>query len=125
MNIKFKENEAHENELLKVEPILMHVFYYFVKCANECNLPILITSITGDAIGRTSTTHSEGRAIDIATRGFSKLECERIKYELNSKFSKNFGTSPVGGTKRVCVYGDSKHLDHFHLQIRRNIKLLN
>lgn len=123
-NIKFKKNEATLEELLSVQPMLLHIFSYFVQCCDEQKLPILITSIRGEAIGRNSRTHREGRAIDIATREFSSLQCNRIAFELNSKFAQDFGTSPVHGTKRVCVYGDPKHLDHFHIQIRRNIRLL-
>jgi len=125
INIQFKDGHASFSELLTVEPILNHIFFYFCHYAKEYHLPIRVTSIRGDAIGRKSTTHKEGRAIDISTRGWDVLHCNRIASKLNMKFSKNIGTSPVGGTERVCVYGDEQHLDHFHLQVKRNVKLFS
>lgn len=123
--IRFKKDHVSKDEIFKISPVLNHIFFYFVQYAYEYDLPIKLTSVLGDAVGRTSKTHCEGRAIDISTMNWEKFHCTRVTAKLNTKFAKDFGTSPVGGTPRVCVYGDSKHLDHFHLQIRQGLVLFD
>ena len=117
-----KHGHVDCKEMTFINPFLGMVFYYFVAYAVENDLPVRVTSITGDAVGRMSTTHSSGRAIDLGIIGWNTKHLKALQRDMN-KLYMNWGTAPVGKPPQVFVWGDEAHEDHVHLQVRRYIKL--
>lgn len=119
---EIKEADVSLKEFQKLNPALAIVFNYFLMYADLYGLPVVVTSISEKVVGRKSRTHEEFRAIDISAKNWSEVHARRITHRLNSVY-KNWGTAPVDRPKRVAVFHDAGSGNHFHLQIRRNIKL--
>ena len=117
-----KEPDVALRELQKVDPALGMVLYYFIMYADVHNLPVNITSISSKEVGRKSRTHEEFRAVDISARLWNDEHCATITKRINEIY-KPFGTAPVNRPTRVVVYHDAGSGRHFHLQVRRNIRL--
>lgn len=65
-----------------------------------------------------SRTHSEWRAADISIRGWSLDEIDDLVFDLNDRFKHIAAISASDHVPRAAIYGDSKHLDHIHVQCR-------
>lgn len=75
------------------------------------------------ALNRKSSTHREGRAIDIATSHLDMFIIKELIYYANMKYGK-YGAIK-DGKPRLIVYGDERHLDHIHLQLNRLFSVVN
>ena len=117
-----KEPDVKLKEIQKMQWPLAMMMNYFIGYAELHSLPVVLTSVNERAKGRTSRTHEEYRAVDISTRHWSVEHCTRIQRKMNEVY-RQWATGPVDGIKRVLIYGDENHLDHFHMQIKRNIKI--
>jgi len=105
------------NDLMEINPILGIIFFYFIGYARNHNLPVKVTSII-DNHPRKTSTHIEGRAIDISARGWSDLHISRIVYKINSTY-RDYGTGPVNKIKQAIVFHDAGSGKHFHLQVNK------
>jgi len=133
LNDMFSAKEGVElGDLKKITPPLGVVFYTFVMYAKEQSLPCVVTSILGDAEGRKSSTHQEGRGMDIRSVGWDKRHIENVCLLLNNKYASFWGTSPDGISPMVILHHQAKYLvdggpklgaPHFHLQVQRNALL--
>ena len=125
-NFILKDCDVSIVDFFKIDPMLGVVFYYFVKYAKENNLPVVVTSMIDSPeiskrLNRVSTTHDDGRAIDISAKDWPLLHCHRVTTKINDKYARDYGTCPPNGKPRVVVFHNSGHGDHFHLQVKRNI----
>jgi len=119
-----KSAEISIGDFLKIEPMLGVVFYHFVQYAVEYDLPVVITSMIDEAPNRVSSTHNEGRAIDIrASKEWTDLHTVRVCNKLNELYARKYGTAPAEKKPRVIICHDAGTGKHFHLQIRRNLIL--
>ncbi len=127
MDTPLKRNFAsfdNISELQYISPWLLIILADVVLWAKQRSLPVVITSIVreeDDGISE-STTHQEGRAIDLSVRGWSQANIENLAKYLNDKYGKKIGTSPAGKPTIVCKYHNNGNGWHFHLQVRRIIE---
>jgi len=117
-----KEPDVNLKELPFLQWPLAIVLHYIIGYADMHSLPVKITSISEKIARRKSRSHDEFRAVDIATRLWSDEHLSTLKRRVNAIFY-NWGTGPVKGKKQVFVWEPPDHLNHIHLQVRRNIKI--
>jgi len=91
-------------------------------------VPTLTSTIRDRLAWSISDTHLEGRAVDIRSNVYSKMEIIEMITFINDKYAEIAGTSPVGKPHKCLIYEeiiDEDGIDHshFHLQIRREIDL--
>lgn len=77
------------------------------------------TKSRDEKIGRVSSSHSEGRAVDFSVFGISKDTIKNLQTYLEKKYLKYGAISRSTGEVNLFVYGDDRHLDHVHLQIHK------
>lgn len=118
-----KDASINLGDFLMVSPVLGMIFYTFLQFAHENKLPVVVTSIIDKAPNRISKTHETGRAIDISAKKWDTFHAHGITNKLNDMYSENYGTAPKGKKPRVVVYHDAGTGFHFHLQVKRGIKL--
>ena len=68
------------------------------------NLPFKVTSITEDVRGRVTTTHREGRAVDLSTKGWTVNDIETATQYFNSRYSPLCAISKSDLKPRCLVY---------------------
>lgn len=126
--IKFKHN-CDKDLFVYMSPMIIKVAGDMAQYCQEKDLPFLITETISNeerdlarGIHRSSTTHSTGRAFDLAIRKWHGdqivdfIDWFEIRYQAVS-------TRQHSGSRKLCVYGDHKHLDHIHVQIHSNYKM--
>lgn len=90
-------------------------------CAGK-EIPLVITSLISDRDGvkSSSSTHREGRAFDVRTFFWSDRDIEDCVVYFNTYFRNIAAVSASDKIPRAAVYGDEKHMDHIHFQVRRD-----
>lgn len=117
-DIKFKPEVTRE-DLLIVSPAVLLIFSHFCLVAKNIKKPIVVTSIMSDGVeGRISSSHKTGRAIDVSSHGWDRLECERMEAMLNDTYSNIGAISAKDGNPHACVYHNKNTGWHFHLQCK-------
>lgn len=114
-------------EIMYINPYLLAMLCETVIFAKILGKDIDITSLLrehGDGISQ-STTHQEGRAIDISVIGWKDFEIKALSDHLNKRFAESIGTAPVGKAPRACYYHNNGNGYHFHLQVRRGLETKN
>jgi hypothetical protein len=115
------------NEIMWLSPVLLLILADAITWAEQRHLFVRVTSLLremNDGIS-VSTTHQEGRALDISVKGWSQQNIEELSKYLNDKYAPKLGTSPVGKAPLVCVYHNNGNGWHFHIQVRRGASLLS
>jgi uncharacterized protein YcbK (DUF882 family) len=85
------------------------------------NQPITLTETLSTPardkkLKRVSSSHSEGRAVDIRTRDMKKEKIMALMQIFSEKFG-HLGYLSKSGQRRLMVHHDSGHGPHFHLAI--------
>lgn len=81
------------------------------------------TSVHEDMrVGRQSSTHRDKRAVDIGLKGWSKQDIEDFVDYFDDCYG-NLGAMSSSGERRLIVYGDTRHMDHIHVQLDRRFSL--
>lgn len=86
------------------------------------NIPFVITETVTTAeedkrLSRVSSTHREGRAFDVSTRGWKKAEIDEFMAHFDQKFLHVAAIGAKSGKAELIVHHDSGHGEHFHVQI--------
>jgi len=116
-----KEGVSNE-ELFYMSPMLYSLFAYLLGYCETHELPCTVTSITGEAEGRVTATHKEGRAIDVSVRGWSEFHIHRFVKKANNKFANIGAISSSDYKPRAVVYhAVDGGAPHFHLQVKRQL----
>lgn len=113
-------------EIMDLDPWLVIMLMDAVQWAKPRGLFVRVTSMlreSNDGISQ-STTHQEGRALDLSVIGWSKEAIDALAKYLNDKYAAKIGTSPAGKPPLVCVYHNNGNGWHFHLQVRRTYKAI-
>lgn len=91
-------------------------------CFNRGIVPVITEAVTtkdeDDALNRTSSTHREGRAFDISTRGWKRDlidECVRV---FSFKY-RNIGAVMSNGDTKVVYFHNAGTGPHLHFQVHR------
>lgn len=75
------------------------------------------------ALGRKSTSHREGRAVDIRT-GFWPAKKRQAFMDHFDALYGNFGAVTPAGETRLLVFHDSGHGEHIHCQLHSSFKTI-
>ena len=107
-----------------VHPILFYIIADMNLWAYENGLPFEITRTVDEKIPgvSVSTTHQEGRAIDVSVRGWGVDIIDECIFHFNNKYSEQYGAfSYSDGKPRLIPPPDHAGANnlHLHIQIRR------
>lgn len=110
-------------DMMLLHPKLLIVLGHFMVFANKRGLPIKVTSVISDRqnVQATSSTHEDGRAIDISSIGWGKRNVQDcIDYMM--KVANHYGAISASDLeRRVIIHHNFKNQgDHFHLQVARD-----
>ena len=125
---EFKTPQAATRAKMLV-PKLIDIMAEMYSWAVERNLPFVVTeTVTTEkedlALKRTSTSHRERRAFDLSTSGWSFDQCREFVEHFNFKHADVAAIAAATGKPTLVVFGDSRHLDHFHVQIHQRFKFI-
>lgn len=119
--MKFEKKRDFENMLL-LSPVLLNIMFEMNLWSFKRSLPFNITSsITtlheDEKIGRKTSTHRTGRAIDISVKNWNMYDIGDFMRHFNNKFYNVAAIVNVKG-ERVLI-PDIRHgtAPHFHVQI--------
>ena len=114
----FKDG-VDSNDLMLLDPKLMILFANFLLYCNSHDLPVTITSAVDAEVPRVSTTHKDGRALDVSVKGWTDQDVlDAVEY-FNHEFSYLAAISFSDHMPRAIIYHDVGHGRHLHLQVRR------
>jgi len=118
------KNEVDLNDFKEMSPALLILFTHTVLYCHEYGIPLSITSIKSDRDGieSASTTHEEGRAIDISVKGWSTLHIERFVYLTNLHYADIAAISASDYKPRAAVYHEGTAY-HIHLQVKNDARI--
>lgn len=74
------------------------------------------------ALGRVSVSHSDCRALDLRSKGFTPDQRTRFEAYLVEKYG-DIGAITSKGEKKLVVWHDSGHGEHFHIQLNKTYAL--
>ena len=124
--IYFKEGKEKElqSEIQQVHPRLQCLIEEMAFYVNGKGYRFVITDLLSDALedarlNRVSTSHREGRAVDIRTRDFSREFVREFENYFEAKYGKFGAISKKTGKRNLIVFHDNGHGEHFHVQISR------
>jgi N-acyl-D-aspartate/D-glutamate deacylase len=129
-NFSFK-NPKELDSLLTMSPYLLQGFTDILIYCWHRNLPVVITRAVAWEIPGVSksSTHSEGRAIDISVRGWSADQIDAFVKHFNDKYGESIGAiSATTGKGTFVVFHNALDKNgtaygwHFHVQVRRITK---
>ena len=106
-----------------MHPLVLMLMGEMTAWAWSQRLPVVITetftTLDEDlALKRVSSTHREGRAFDMSTKGWSQNSIDQF-IELFSKKYQGVAAQTSDGKPLLILHHDSGHGDHFHVQLNR------
>lgn len=108
----------------KIREIALDLDGFLNDCSDELYITESFTTLKQDmALGRKSTTHREGRAIDIGTSHLDGFTIAELIRYTNQKYGRLGAIK--GGQPRLLVYGDKDHQTHIHLQLNRSFSVVH
>lgn len=119
--------KTNSHRIIECHPIIVYIAAGLSIWGESNNIPVIftesVTSVFEDGkLKRVSSTHRDGRALDVSTKGWSqKYIDEAIKF-LNDGYGHFAATGPRG-EKRLVVYHDSGTGFHLHIQINKQFSL--
>jgi hypothetical protein len=121
--IKFKSIEIQEaaNKLnTKLFAILIEMGWF---CASRKLDFVLTETVTtkehDEKLGRISTSHQEGRAVDVRTRDWSEQFIKTFVHDFEKKYNHLGATSKRDGKRRFIVNKSQTNSPHLHIQMGR------
>lgn len=112
-------------EWLSVEAFM--VLCDVILWARNKQLPVVIsdavTSLDEDeALKRTSSTHREGRAFDLSTRGWAKENIDECVRVLGFKY-RHLAALGADGNPRLVYFHNAGTGDHLHFQVAKRFAM--
>lgn len=124
---------AFKTELIKNRSLFLHPITLMILCdmvlwASSRGIPVSITeTLTSkeedELLNRVSTSHQEGRAFDISTRGWTEDQIKVFTDDFNKKYG-SFGALGQSGKVTLIVRHDTGRGDHFHVQVSRKYSVI-
>lgn len=112
-----KKGSVNSSELQNMNPKLMLVLGHFLTFCELHGLPCQITNITNKFKQSKTSTHVDGRAIDISVRGWAEMDIVNARQYMESVAGHYGAISARDYKKRVFVYHNVGLGDHIHLQV--------
>ena len=108
-----------ERDLFYLDPTILEMISFTAAYAHDYGVPCVITSMREDAPGRKTSTHKDGRAVDISVRGWNDFHIHSFMFKFKERFN-NQGAYNKAGERRPIVYHKVKGSAlHFHMQCQR------
>lgn len=121
--MKFKSDHVKERtQLLNIIfiPILLDMELFCIKHKVELVITESVTTALEDVnLNRTSTSHREGRAVDIRTRDWSEDFTFLFVKEFSEKYKTIGAISANTGNRSFVVDKSKTKFPHLHLQISK------
>lgn len=123
----FKHKKDH-TRFLYLHPAILVILFDAQNWALENNLPFLVTETVttkseDDKLSRVSSSHRQGRAFDLSTRGWSTEDINKFRTHFSRKYADYAALSRSSGQPNLVIYHDSGWGSHFHLQIHSRFAL--
>jgi len=110
------------NDLKEIKIDTFILFSAFTVYCHHNGLPLLITSIKDEVVGRKSDTHLDGRAFDVSVRAWNRKQIDDCINYFMTKYKDLGAISADTGLRRV-VYLHSmadNGAEHIHVQIKKS-----
>jgi hypothetical protein len=122
-NIQFKHPSLIE-EYASIRPELQMIVEDIALFCKRQNQPFIITDILSDAekdkkLKRVSSSHSEGRAIDVRSKDWPDEFIKRLMDYFPKRYERYAAISKETGKPRLMYFHSNGNGDHLHLQVRR------
>jgi hypothetical protein len=123
----FKTDQAFQG-FSKLHPKMQEVAEFLIDEALRIGVtePIITETLTtkeiDKALGRVSSSHSEGRAIDFRTWNLEEYQLKDLYRILNAEY-KHIGAITKLGTRQLVVFHDIGKGPHFHIQLDRSFAM--
>jgi hypothetical protein len=116
-----KKVEERAQKLNKV------LFGILVEMGNYCQArgyDLVVTSSVStkqedQVLGRVSSSHREGRAVDLRTRDWPQMFLDSFIYDFSGKYGDIGAVSSTDGKRRFIVDKSKKSQPHIHVQLSR------
>jgi hypothetical protein len=122
--MKFKHEKDHMLFFTIALELQILAYDMALYARDHLGVPFVITSTrssieTDKAIGRVSSSHREGRALDLSIRGWDSTAIKDFVNHFNKKHEDIAAISGKTLKPVLCVYGDERHIDHIHIQVHK------
>lgn len=114
-----KRGHVTAAELQNMDPKLLIVLGHFVAFCEKHSLPCKLTNITHKFKQSKSSTHVDGRAVDVSVRGWTDTDIFNARKHMESIAGHYGAISARDYKKRVFVYHNVGLGDHIHLQVMK------
>jgi hypothetical protein len=123
----FKTSEIKDRSLF-IHPLTMMIMAEMIHWAQIRGIPVSITeTLTTEEedskLKRVSSSHREGRAFDISTRGWTEDQIKLFTEDFSKKYA-SLAATGSSGNPALIVRHDTGRGDHFHVQINRKWALI-
>jgi hypothetical protein len=121
--VEFKD-DVKPDDIRFFTPNCAILFLEAIRYFEDNGFPMVVTSIKSDrgGIQTISTTHEDGRAFDVSSKGFSERKIKDVVSHFNSQF-KNIGAISYSDlVPRAVLHHDSGYGAHFHFQVRHGAR---
>ena len=121
---KYFKSEYNYEGFSKLHPKMQEVAKFAIDTALSLDItePVITETLTtkeiDKALGRVSSSHSEGRAIDFRTWNLEEYQLKDLYRILNAEY-KHIGAITKLGTRQLVVFHDIGRGPHFHIQLDR------
>lgn len=116
--MKYFESEKSLTEFMFLDPRLLYTFAALNQFCHENKIPLRITSLVRplDTVSK-SSTHQEGRAMDISTKDWTKQQIADVaRFLVGWDALHEYGAiSKKDKVRKICVY----HNGHNHIQVKK------
>jgi len=122
--MKFKSEEVQKG-LDLIHPTLKSLCFIADEFCKRLGHEITLTETMSDPekdkkLGRVSSSHSEGRAVDIRTNDLPKEVVTKLCEFLNTKY-KDMGAISIKSKRRItAVFHDNGNGPHIHMQLGKD-----
>ena len=113
--------------VLFLSPVALMILCDVIQWCDAYGLPCVVSDAVSteeedERLKRVSTTHREGRAFDISTRGWGELQIKAIQQEFAHKYA---GYAAIGksGNPVLVYFHDAGTGPHLHFQVAKKFSM--
>ena len=121
--IKFK-SEKEEKEFPKTKSILRLIVLEISQLVTSKGYDFVISDVLSEVsedriLKRVSSSHREGRAVDVRTQGWPPELLEEIEKVFEPKYREVAALSKVTGKPNLILYHNVGFGNHIHIQVKK------
>lgn len=120
---RIKDYFKDPSRLHDLSPLLLLILSDLIVWGIDKQLPVIVTDSVSDlnedaALERVSSTHRQGRAFDISTRGWTRDSIDECIRVFSFKY-RHYAALGMDGTPRLVYFHNAGTGEHLHFQIHR------